>query len=224
MLAIVLAVIVLGNGVYAHADTVTLELTGVGPGYNDGSYYVYPYVFSVNGAGSVSMVCDDFNDEIYMYETWQANVYTLAQVLSGTPGDGQMNVSSGSLATTRSQAYIDAAYLYQQLVLPANNDQTDAVNLNHTIWALFAGDTGYNSDAGVQYWFTQAQTYAAAAYASGSLNNVDFYTPVAGTQPSGDGTPQEFIGTSVPEPTSLALLGVGLIGLGVISRKRRFQA
>jgi hypothetical protein len=232
MLGSILALLMLGTATYGQATTASLTLTGTGPGYEDGSgIYVYPYVFTVNGVGGVSLVCDDYGDTVNIGESWTANVYNINQVLNS--GDGQMTVASGAIASSRNQAYIDAAWLYTQLMLPANNNDTNAAAINNTIWALFSnttlgtdGTAGFTVPTGAGSWYAQAQaaTTAGGFNALTAFSNLVFYTPVAGSQPSGDGRPQEYIGTTVPEPGSLALLGVGLVGFGMVSRKRRFQA
>jgi hypothetical protein len=48
--AMLLVVIMFATAAYSHADTVNLTLVNVSPGYNDGSYYTYPYNFSINGS------------------------------------------------------------------------------------------------------------------------------------------------------------------------------
>jgi hypothetical protein len=56
------------------------------------------------------------------------------------------------------------------------------------------------------------------------FSDITFFTPVVGTQTLNgaavDGRPQEFIG-KVPEVSSLALLGFGLIGLGGLARRKQ---
>ena len=136
-------VLLLGNIVYARANTIDLKLINVGPGYNDTHYYVYPYNFSINGSNTLtSLLCDDFIDDVYFNESWKANVYTIGDIIAGngqmTPVEGSLMRPTGSpmLPSQRIRAYEDAAWLYQELV--ANTNQTNAVDINNTIWALFS--------------------------------------------------------------------------------------
>jgi hypothetical protein len=208
----------------ANANTVQLTLVNVGPGYNDGSDYVYPYNFSINGSSVLtSLLCDDYNDSINFGETWKANVYTFSDIVAG---NGQMQPFGGLVATgQRIAAYKDAAWLYQQLILSPT--ETNAVNINHAIWGLFTA-TPFNTNTSVTSWFNaanQATSTLSNDQAVAQFSNVVFYTPVAGSQlPVSDGRPQEFIGTSsVPEPSSVMLLAFGLFGLGVLRQRRRHQ-
>src|SRR5262245_49130567 len=91
----------------AQAETVDLTFVNVGPGYNDGSYYDYPYNFSINGSNTLtSLICDDFNDDIWFGESWSAYVNGFADILGGA---GQMQPGGGLVASgRRAAAYKDA--------------------------------------------------------------------------------------------------------------------
>jgi hypothetical protein len=220
--ALLLVVVMLGTTVYSHADTVSLTLVNVSPGYNDGSFYTYPYNFSINGSSVLSpLLCDDFRDDVYVGETWTATVSNIDSIVA----NGQMVPVAGSLAfgQTKLKAYLEAAYLYDKLY--ATLDATSSVNINHAIWALFSS-TPYN--AASASLFAEANTNTNESDTS-MFSDIVFYTPVAGTQmldgkpvTSGpnDGRPQEFIG-KVPEVSSLALLGFGLLGLGGLARRKQ---
>src|SRR5437764_12279215 len=108
----------------ARADSVVnLKLENVGPGYYNPSlsnFYVYPYNFSIdNSSFFISLMCDDFNDDVNFGEQWSAHVYTIADILAGK---GQMNpvatnpATNGSLAVrngqSTSQTYEEAAWLF----------------------------------------------------------------------------------------------------------------
>src|SRR5215468_6089316 len=85
-----LVFLMLVGATYAHADTVVqLQLCNVSPGdqacdgstaggNHDATDYVYPYNFSINGSSPlVSLLCDDYKDEVFMGETWYATVNKL---------------------------------------------------------------------------------------------------------------------------------------------------
>src|SRR5215831_17004115 len=134
---VLLFFIILSTAGLAAADglQVTLTFKNVGPGFNDGRVYVYPYNFSINGSNvETPLVCDDFSDDISFGESWTANVYNMTDILKN--GKGQMRPSAGVQPDTI-RAYEDAAWLYQQLILPSNENNADAVAINRAIWALF---------------------------------------------------------------------------------------
>src|SRR5271154_6218713 len=85
----------------AHADgTTTMQFTGVN-GANNGVYYVSPYTGTMNdgtaGAQTVSLFCDDINNEVSVGEVWNANVTNLSSSnFSNTRyGNGSINSNLG---------------------------------------------------------------------------------------------------------------------------------
>jgi hypothetical protein len=215
--ALLLVVIMFGTAAYSHADTVSLTLVNVSPGYNDGTYYTYPYNFSINGSAILTpLLCDDFVDDVYIGETWIATVSNIDNIVA----NGQMIPVAGSLAfgQTKLKAYLEAAYLYNKLYTTL--DASSSVNINHAIWALFSS-TPYNADSAAL--FTEANANTSESDTS-MFSDITFFTPVVGTQTLNgaavDGRPQEFIG-KVPEVSSLALLGFALIGLGGLARRKQ---
>jgi len=220
--ALLLALVMFGTAAYSHADTVTLTLVNVNPGYNDGSYYTYTYNFSINGSPVLTpLLCDDFVDDVYIGETWTATVSNINQIVA----NGQMTPVAGSLAfgQTKLKAYLEAAYLYNKLYTTL--DASSSVNINHAIWALFSSTT-YNPGSAALFAEANANTSESD---TSMFSDITFFTPVADSQTldgrpltSGpnNGRPQEFIG-KVPEVSSLALLGFGLLGLGGIVRRKQ---
>ncbi|HTU32303.1 MAG TPA: hypothetical protein VMF66_00715 [Candidatus Acidoferrum sp.] len=195
------ATLVFAFSAVAHGDGLTLQNPG-----NDvmGGVYVGPYNFTgtINGqSGSFQLVCDDFADEVYTGESWSVTESTFPN-LSNVQFSG-------------STQYDEAALLGQALFQNLGNSQTVG-DIQWAIWDIFDPGVSSNDPYGtlsatdqqnVANWLNWAESQSG----NGNYSNVTFYTPVVGTQPSGDGRPQEYIGlTPAPEPGAIVLVGLGL--------------
>lgn len=188
----------------AFAGSVSMALTGVG-GNNAGGVYTYPYYLSVNGATSVSMICDTYDNEITVGETWKATESSL--------------LDDKGLFGKQLLDYKAAGLIFKSILAG-----TVSVNAgNYAIWGLFSANARNNpyfqsSGAGT----IESEYLAMAATAPNSaFRGLVLYTPIPGTQSSG-GTAQEFMAFSpVPEPTTLALFGTGLFSLFGMVRRRK---
>lgn len=226
----------------AIADQVSLTLISPPGAPSNGAsldnVYLSPYYFSINGSQTdTALICDDFNDEIYDGETWTANVFTGLQIPGISSGSGS-GPASGLTEAAEATDYEEIADLTLALYATPSSDTTDQAALSYAIWSVFEdsavqsylsglGEDGYYSSS-VAPLLTQAQATVttgpnAAAEGSYLLSILTVYTPVAGSQPSGDGTPQQFVTVTTPEassPTILALDLLALFGAFFLVRRR----
>lgn len=128
-----------------------LELTGVN-GNNYAGIYIGPYDIQVGGASGSTypMVCDDFNDDIGIGSTWQANpvsvsASTLSQTLFGS--------QTGAL-----QGYEEVAALTYAILFNTQGSSNTAL-MQYAIWAIF-------SPGQVQSWLQSHDSNYAADWAT----------------------------------------------------------
>jgi hypothetical protein len=206
------------------ADSVSVTLAGAGGTVQNG-VYVAPYYLNVSGTGdpsqgiqpgSLTVICDDFTHDVTLGEGWTAQVNDLTTL-------GLNETRFGSMPNAQ-RLYEEAGWLAMQTGLWGGTQQSAAMvgEYNWAIWSLF--DPSLSIDSTAQSLVAQAQTYAPTDLSY--YGNVRILTPAYypdGKTPWTDGSsPQEYITiVRAPEPSSLALMGSGLIGFVLRLRRKR---
>jgi PEP-CTERM motif-containing protein len=227
---------------YLVALTVTMLLLGTGMAsasitmyYNGpeggalGGVDTYPYGFTINGDNNggnfYPLICDTFNRGVNPGDQWDANALNMGS-LNSTNVSSLLNGGVNGGGSGAVQYYMAAALLFED----ARGNPGNAPYDNWAIWyTLDQSDVTSSS-----YWLGLTSTdqntiknAAAIAIAAALHDNpsqfsdVVIYTP---TDTSSTG-PQEFLGYDTPggqtpEPSSLALLGSGVVGLAVVLRRK----
>jgi PEP-CTERM motif len=214
---------------------VSMELTGFS-GASLNGVYTDPYNALIGPAGltnasqfnsmnsvPAAVYCDDFYDDVEAGQIWQATVTNMSALSTSSLNTTLM--FHDTTPATQAADYMAAAWLVEQIAAQNQNlpaGQLTAEQESYALWYVFdsASLTGLSStdyDAAVTDYDNAVA--AVAGDTPSDFSNVNVYTPLDATP--GSAGSQEYFSVDVPEPGTLALMAVGLAGIGWMARRRR---
>ncbi|HEX4168568.1 MAG TPA: PEP-CTERM sorting domain-containing protein [Bryobacteraceae bacterium] len=194
------------------AAPVQINILDYGNGVKDstGQYDVGPYNLLLDMKTATPAMCmDDFifnNSGEWMANATAANSTNFNNTYLGSAGE---KIDGHSF--TSSQIYQAEAYLFSLIVKPG----ADQAGIQEAAWFIMdPNNPTYASNADMQSYLQLAANNAPTFDDSG-------YTILSAVDKNG--TQQEFMVASAPEPTTVALLGAALLAAGVARFRRRKQ-
>lgn len=210
--------------------------------------YTSPYLAEIGGSTvGTNVICDDYSDDSYVPEEWDAYVTPLNQLDSNLPyvQFGSSNTSSSFLSSQGYSLGYDVAYMTEAILaeelLQQPMGSVASGEYSFAIWELFDPQAATDLQSYNSSYAAQAQSFLNSAIAQAKndslsqFSNVTLYTYDPPPSKGGTGAdpwncngscpppPQEFITVSnMPEPSSVAVLGADLFAVaGLIFFFRR---